>query len=168
MGGALTYDWKVWDVCIFPLGLCGLQNGTHNTMQCSCLFSSWNTEADWRNICVWMQLFPIWILIKSCYMVLQLSPGTEDCKRAASVPPKCPLALDKFMPYYWSCCSWGSRNPRLVLLHLLTSSSVQNCLFSKCLLVLVDIVLYVVLIFVQSTSKGGQYIISEDTGEYIG
>lgn len=72
------------------------------------------------------------------------------------------------MPYYWSCCSWGKRNSRLVLLHLLTSSSVQNCLFSKCLLVLVDIVLYVVLIFVQSTSKGGQFIVSEDTGEYIG
>lgn len=31
-----------------------------------------------------------------------------------------------------------------------------------------DIVLYVVLIFVQSTSKGGQFIVSEDTGEYIG
>lgn len=63
IGGALTYHGKIWVGFIIALSHGGLQCGTYNMMQLSCLFSSWITEADWRDICDWIQLFhfPVWI-----------------------------------------------------------------------------------------------------------
>ncbi|XP_052559330.1 Y+L amino acid transporter 2-like isoform X2 [Tympanuchus pallidicinctus] len=85
-----------------------------------------------------MQLFPIWILIKSCYVVLQLSPE---------------LKIVNVLHQFLLNALWHSANLCLstgLVVHGETE--------------IPDIVLYVILIFVQSTSKRGQYIVSEDAG----
>ncbi|XP_048795126.1 Y+L amino acid transporter 2-like isoform X2 [Lagopus muta] len=85
-----------------------------------------------------MQLFPIWILIKSCYMVLQLSPE---------------LKIVNVLHQFLLNALWHSANLCLTT-GLVVHGETE----------IPDIVLYIILIFVQSTSKRGQYIVSEDTG----
>ncbi|XP_042725991.1 Y+L amino acid transporter 2-like isoform X2 [Lagopus leucura] len=85
-----------------------------------------------------MQLFPVWILIKSCYVVLQLSPE---------------LKIVNVLHQFLLNALWHSANLCLTT-GLVVHGETE----------IPDIVLYIILIFVQSTSKRGQYIVSEDTG----
>lgn len=59
-----------------------------------------------------------------------------------------------------------NKNPKLVLLHSLTFRSAQKILFSGCLLVSVDIMLYTILTLLKDVI--GQPIVSEDEVNTLG